>query len=129
MKNSAPLVAAMVAGLFTALSPLMASDDAVVTAVFSSVSNGYERQKLPDGSFKHERYALANGQYAHGKEADPSIDKVSFPAIAGLVAAHLAKQNYFLAQSAKSADILLVISWARQSRTATIFRRTHWTTP
>ena len=79
--------------------------------MFSNVSNGYERQKLPDGSYKKEYYALANGQYAHGASADPTIDNVPFPTIAGLVAKHLAQQNYFLAQDAKSADILLLVSW------------------
>jgi hypothetical protein len=36
---------------------------------------------------------------------------VPFPTIAGIVAERLAKQNYFLAQDAKSADLLLIISW------------------
>ena len=111
MKAIAPITATIALGLFAALPPLAASKDAVVTAVFSSISNGYERQKLPDGSFKPEYYALANGQYAPGLDADPSIDKKQFPAIAGLVAEHLAKQNYFLAPNAKSADLLLLISW------------------
>ena len=101
----------MVLGLFVALPPMAASKDAVVTAVFSSTSNGYERQKLPDGSYKHEYYAIANGQYTAGENADPSIDKAQFPVIAGLVAEHLAKQGYLLAQSSKSANILLLISW------------------
>ncbi len=90
---------------------MAARQDSVVTAVFSSTSNGYERQKLPDGSYKREYYAIANGQYAKGTQDDPSIDQVGFPTIAGLVAGHLAKQNYFLAQDAKSANILLLISW------------------
>ena len=111
MKITAPLISTIALGLFAALPPLAASKDAVVTAVFSSISNGYERQKLPDGSFKREYYALANGQYARGPDADPSIDQVPFPTIAGLVAKHLAEQNYFLAQDAKSADILLLIHW------------------
>ncbi len=111
MKKIAPLIVTLVLGLFIALPRLAASKDAVVTAVFSSLSNGYERRKLPDGSFKREYYALANGQYVAGSDSDPSIDKVPFPAIAGLVAEHLAKQNYFLAPDAKSVDILLLISW------------------
>jgi len=111
MKPTLPLIATMVLGLFVALPPMAASKDAVVTAVFSSTSNGYERQTLPDGSFKREYYALANGQYAPGLDTNPSIDKVPFPTIPGLVAGHLARQNYFLAPDAKSADILLLISW------------------
>ncbi len=123
MKITAHRISTIVLGLLVALPRMTAGDDAVVTAVFSSVSNGYEHQKLPDGSFKREYYALANGQYAAGTDANPSIDKVPFPSIAGLVAGHLAKQNYFLAQNAKSADILLLISWARRCRSTTPFRR------
>src|SRR4051812_3231772 len=111
MKASVRLIASLALGLLVAVPPMAASGDAVVTSVFSSVSNGYERQKLPDGSPKREYYALANGQYAHGLTANPSIDRVSFPVIAGLVATHLAKQNYFMAQDSKSADILLLVSW------------------
>jgi len=100
-----------VLGCLLATSSALASDDSLVTAVFSSVSNGYTRTKLPDGSFKRETYAISNGGYASGLARDPSIDEVKFPAIAGLVATHLARKNYFLAQDAKSADLLLVISW------------------
>jgi len=111
MKPALPLFTTMVLGLFAALPRLAAGNDAVVTAVFSNVSNGYERQKLPDGSFKREYYALANGQYTRGANTNPSIDNVPFPTIAGLVAGHLARQNYFLAPDSKSADILLVVHW------------------
>ncbi len=111
MKSFLPLSVAITLGLLAAAPCAPAANDAVVTSVFSSVSNGYERQKLPDGSYKREYYALANGQYARGAAANPSIDGVPFPTIAGLVAKHLATQNYFLAQDSKSADILLVIHW------------------
>ncbi len=104
-------VAAIVLGLFFAATAVFASKDALITAVFSSVSNGYARVKLPDGSFKREYYVIANGQYSRGAVADPSIDGVKFPAIAGLVAQFLAQQNYFLADKAATADILLRISW------------------
>ena len=111
MKTIPSRLSAIILGLSLALPRLLAGNDAVVTAVFSDVSNGYERQKLPDGTFKREYYALANGQYAPGAGSNPSIDKVPFPTIAGLVAGYLGKQNYFLAQDAKSADILLIIHW------------------
>lgn len=91
--------------------PAFAANEALVTAVFSNVSNGYERQRQPDGTFKREYYALANGQYARGAHADPSIDNVSFSTVANLVTPYLAKQNYYMAENARSADLLLVISW------------------
>ena len=109
--NLFPLRSVWVLGLLLAGPTLLASQDSLVTAVFSSVSNGYTRQKNPDGTFKRENYALANGRFSPGAARDPSIEKVPFPTIAGLVAQHLARQNYFLANEARSADILLIISW------------------
>lgn len=98
-------------GLLFGGSRTFASKGSVVTAVYSSVSNGYERQKLPDGSFKREYYAIARGHYVPGRDKNSSIDGVPFPSIAGLVAEHLAEQNYYLARDSKSADILLLITW------------------
>ena len=110
--KSTPFIAGVIAcGLLFVSSRTFASNNSVVTAVYSSVSNGYERQKLPDGSFKREYYAIARGHYVPGRDKNPSIDGVPFPSIAGLVAQHLAEQNYYLAQDSKSADILLLITW------------------
>ncbi len=111
MKAHLRLFAAMMLGLLCTASAVAAENEPLVTAIFSKISNGYERKKLPDGSYQREYYALANGQYVPGQLDNESIDKVKFPTIAGLVAQHLAKQNYFLAQDSKSADILLLISW------------------
>lgn len=94
-----------------AAQPAFAANEALVTAVFSNVSNGYERQRQPDGTFKREYYALANGQYARGAHADPSIDNVPFTTVTNLITPYLAKQNYYMAENARSADLLLVISW------------------
>jgi len=107
-----PFLFTILATIFTVAAPRAhAGNDAIVTAVFSSTSNGYERHKEPDGTFKREYYALANGQYARGAHDDPSIDQVKFPEVAQLVMQHLAKQNYAMAENAKSADLLLLISW------------------
>ncbi len=96
--------------LLTGLS-VHAAEDSLTTSVFANVSKGYRREKLPDGSFKPEYYALSNGGYSPGVGRDPSIDDVPFPAIAGAVAKCLAQQNYLLANDSKSADLLLVIQW------------------
>jgi hypothetical protein len=89
----------------------LASDDSIVTAVYSSVHNGYHREKQPDGTYKREYYALAQGQYHPAGGKDDSIDKVPFPPLAGLMAQYLANKNYYLAPDAKSAELLLVLSW------------------
>lgn len=110
------LIAGVIAcGLLFGGSRTFASKNSVVTAVFSSVSNGYERQKLADGSFKREYYAIARGTYVPGRDKNSSIDNVQFPSIAGLVAQHLAGQNYYLAPDSKSADLLLLITWGTTS--------------
>jgi hypothetical protein len=111
MKSTSLMAGAIACGLLLGGSRTFASKSSVVTAVYSSVSNGYERQKLPDGTFKREYYAIARGHYVPGRDKNSSIDGVPFPSIAGLVAEHLAEQNYYLAQDSKSADILLLITW------------------
>jgi len=94
-------------------SAAFAGEDAIVTAVYSKASNGYERQKTPDGAFKREYYALTKGVYVPGIGRDRSIDGVKYPQIAKIVAQFLALQNYYLAHDAKSADLLLTITWGK----------------
>jgi hypothetical protein len=106
-----PSLVAAAAWLLFSVSAVFASEDSLTTAVYSKVSNGYVRQKMPDGSFERETYAISNGGYSPGVSVDKSIDEVKFPVIAGVVAEHLARQNYYLANDAKSADLLLVIQW------------------
>ncbi len=103
--------AAAALGVLAGSHSARAASTAIVTSVYSEVSNGYVRQKLPDGSFKREYYALARGQYSPGRDKDRSIDGVRFPDIAGMVAQVLARRNYFFAADKKSADLLLVIQW------------------
>ena len=111
MKSCLIFLGAAVPGLLLSGLPVEASNDSLVTAVYSDVSNGYVRQNLPDGSFKREFYAIANGGYAPGEVRDASIDNVKFPTIAGMMAQFLARRNYYFAPDAKSADLLLIIRW------------------
>ena len=90
-----------------------ASKESVVTSVFSHTYNGYQRPHAADGTFQREYYALANGSFLPGVGADASIDKVKFPQIAGITAQLLALRNYHLAQDAKQAEFLLVITWGK----------------
>ncbi len=101
----------MVAAALLAATAATASSASLVTAVYSEARNGYVRPKLPDGSFKREYYAIANGGYTPGRDKDRSIDGVRFSDLAGMTAQVLARRNYFFAPDAKSADLLLVISW------------------
>ena len=89
------------------------ASDPVVTAVYSSASPGYVRERLPDGSYRSETYVVGNGGQAAGTLSNASADEVSFPAIVRLMAGPLADRKYLPARDAKSADLLLVISWGR----------------
>lgn len=95
------------------LVPLIApgADDTVTTAVFSRARKDYQRERLPDGSFKPEYYALANGGMVAGTARDKSVEPVDYPKIAALVMQQLARQNYRYAEKAEQARLLLVIHW------------------
>ncbi len=108
MKKLLPIILSLLAVTMS-----RASNERMVTAVFSGTYNGYQRPREADGSPKREYYALANGIFSPGVSADGSIDKVKFPQIAGLTAQFLALKNYYLAKDAESADFLLLISWGK----------------
>lgn len=94
------------------LSPLLqAADDTVSTAVFSRVSKEYQRVRLPDGGFNPEFYAIANGGMVAGTTRDQTVERVTYPEIAGLVMQELARQGYHYAQNAGQASLLLVLHW------------------
>jgi hypothetical protein len=88
-----------------------AAKDSLVTAVFSSTSNGYTRKFREDGSPKPQYYALARGRYLPGISKDRTIDGIEFPKVAGTIAEFLGRQGYFLAENSKSAELLLLITW------------------
>lgn len=105
------LLSAAVSAFLLAKPPARAKQRLVLTAVNSEVYNGYVHRKLPDGSYKREYYAIADGGFSPGDIRDPSIDSVKFPPLAGLIAEFLATRGYFFANDAKSANLLLVIKW------------------
>jgi hypothetical protein len=92
------------------------ADDAPVgelTVVSSTVHNGYQREKLPDGSLKPVRYAFGEGTFDPGSVADASLDRVKFGQLATLLSAPLAKLGFHPSPDAKEIDQLLVIHWGR----------------
>lgn len=109
MKTLRPFLATCVSLL--AASAVFGGKDSLVTTVHSKASHGYHRATMPDGSFKREYYALTKGVYVPGIAPDRSIDAVRYPQIAKLVAQFLALQDYYPAPDAKSADLLLAITW------------------
>ena len=102
---------ALLAGLFTVAALSAAGTDALTVSVVGQVAHDYQRARKPDGSFKPERYVIANGGKFPGTVRDASFDKVSYPQVAGVVGQYLASQRYFLAKKAADADLLIVIYW------------------
>ena len=101
---------AMLCGLVLLVSGLPAAET-VATVVYSRIGNGYKRERLPDGSFKLEHYALANGGLIAGTGSDNTIERVTYPEVAEISARFLQQQNYHYAQSKEQAKLLLVLNW------------------
>lgn len=96
------------------LAPVAASApmaDGLTTSVYSQVEKGYQRPKLPDGSFKRELYVMSNGGQIPGTIKDNVQDKMQFAPLAGVIAEHLARQKYFPAENKDAADLLIVVHW------------------
>ena len=80
-------------------------------AVYSKVSNGYQRSRLPDGTILPESYALKEGGYLSGRMADDTIDKMTFDSVAHTIAGPLAERRYLAAVDPKDAKLLIVVFW------------------
>lgn len=88
-----------------------AEEEILATAVYARVADGYERERLRDGSFKPEYYALSNGGRLDGTAGDNTVDRVGYPQVAELAQRLLARQNYQYARSKEQATLLLVLTW------------------
>ncbi len=88
-----------------------AAEETVATALYARVGHGYKREKNKDGSFKIEYYALSNGGRLDGTARDNSVDKVTYPEVAGTASRLLAQQNYHYAQREDQATLLILLQW------------------
>lgn len=95
------------------LSAAAVSANSLVLSIHSVAAKDYKRERLPNGAYKRERYAIANGGWLDGSTRDNKLDEIPFADVAGILAEHLGRQNYFLAKDSKSADLLLVVHWGR----------------
>jgi hypothetical protein len=100
-----------VAALLLLASSLSARTESLTVSVRGQKAPDYQRVKLPNGTYKAERYVISNGGRFPGTTTDASMEKVGYPEVAGIVARHLATQQYYLAQKAKDADLLIAIYW------------------
>jgi hypothetical protein len=76
--------------------------------VHSDADETYLASRSPD---KPESYVFFEGVYFGGYVKDDMLRDTAFRAIAEGMAPHLAKQNYWPAQSKETCDLLLVVSW------------------
>jgi len=89
----------------------LAGADVVATALYARVGNGYERERLAAGGFQTEYYALGNGGRIYGTTSDETVDRVTYPEIAGIAMRLLAEQNYQYARTREQAKLLVVLQW------------------
>ena len=100
-------------GLCAVSSFAHAKEKSLPVVYYSRASPGYVRAYGSDGKPKAEYYALSYGGRIDGTTWSDGMSKEDFPKIAGVVAEQLAKQNYFYAPDAKSANLLLVLHWGQ----------------
>jgi hypothetical protein len=102
--------------LFAEAASAQTSDRADVIAVYSSVSPDYVRTTLPDGKFKPEPFAFAEGGRLGSPMVDLSVDKLRLTDVARLVAPALADQGYVSASDPKQTRLLIVVYWGSTAR-------------
>jgi hypothetical protein len=76
--------------------------------VHTDASDEYLAQRFAE---KPESYYFLEGMFFGGRINDKSLKNVEFIDMARGLAPHLAKQDYWPAQSKESCDLLLVVSW------------------
>ena len=87
------------------------------TAVFSGVSDDYARNRLPDGTYKAENYALGNGGYYGPPSRETTIDNESFMSIARSIARPLADRSFMPTRDPNKANLLIMVYWGVTSGT------------
>ena len=136
MKTERQLVRACILlgwGLFSASTAgagpfSLISDSETLTAVSAKRFNGYSRSRLSDGSYAPETFAFGKGGPVTSElivVADPTLDDVSFSAIAHKIAAPLAKQNYVTGRGPENTKLLIMVFWGRTTGTASLSRPNH----
>ncbi|HVU23761.1 MAG TPA: hypothetical protein VHE13_06520 [Opitutus sp.] len=96
------------------------------TLVVSHVYNGYTRMKLPDGGFKPETYAFAEGGiFDTAMIGNDSVNTVGFTKVARLVADALKTQNYVLSASPDKIDQMIML-WYGSVNNPRTDKRGYW---
>lgn len=94
------------ASLFAQLTPLNER-----IAVSSTAAPEYVRQDDGVAGLRPEGYIFTQGHHIESGTRDSSIEKLTFNKLVQQLAPDLARQKYFPARSAETADLLIVVHW------------------
>ena len=94
-----------------AIQSAASAEDTEIVAVASTVSEGYVRPKLPDGSFQPENYTFGEGGHWSSSKRDATIDKMKFLDVAKVIALPLADQKYLPGRDPKQVKVLIMVYW------------------
>jgi hypothetical protein len=84
-------------------------------AVSANAEINYTQRKFDGPKVLPESYVLMEGTQVRGDTADRSIDHLPFRRIAEQLAPELARQQFWPAPDAASADLLIVVHWGTTS--------------
>jgi hypothetical protein len=110
----------MGAGAMQFARPARAQSDGEIAAVSSTVSPGYARLRLPDGTFKPETYTFGEGGRLAGSSRDDTVDKLNFTDVASVIADPLKKRNYVPVEdrNPEKTKLLIMVYWGTTQGTA-----------
>ncbi len=80
-------------------------------AVSATAIADYVRPTDPAGGPRPESYVFAEGRFFDGTTVDSGLVKTTFADITRTLSANLAKQHYFPASNAGSADLVIMVHW------------------
>jgi hypothetical protein len=108
------------AGVLAAAQRARAQSDGEIAAVSSTVSPGYSRVKLPDGTYQPETYTFGEGGHLAGSSRDDTIDKLTFMDVARVIADPLGKRNYVPVEdrNPENTKLLIMVYWGTTTGTA-----------
>lgn len=97
--------------LIAGLRPELRAEFNQVIALSSTVRPEYVRATDGQGRPQAERYVFSPGHFFAGQTSDHSVEKMEFMTVARTLAPQLAKQGYFPAHDARSADLVVIVHW------------------
>ncbi|MBD5778351.1 hypothetical protein IEN85_02445 [Pelagicoccus sp. NFK12] len=83
------------------------------TMAHSVTSPNYERERLDNGAWKAETYALAMGKTIDPSGKDESLNALTVKEMAEILANALHRQNYLPQSDPRKTDLMIVVNWGK----------------